>query len=97
MITASAGLAAHSLLLGSTLGQRPPLFPQPFEAPAGHARVVHGVPGIAMPEIVLHGAQVGAFVCKIVAARVPQHVWMDPLQAGTFAGDPNQVLHGRAC
>ena len=75
---------------------RPQLFPQPFEPATGHARIVHGVPGVAMPEIVLHGAQVGAPVGKIVAARVPQHVRMDPLQADTLAGDPHQVLHGRS-
>jgi hypothetical protein len=48
-----------------------PLIPQPLEAATRHARVVHGMPGIAMPEIVLHGAQVGALIGKIVAAGVP--------------------------
>jgi hypothetical protein len=57
----------------------------PFEATTRHASVVHGVPGVAMPEIVLHGAQVGAPVGKIVATRVAQRMRMDPLQAGTLA------------
>ena len=43
-------------------------FPQSLEAATGHARVVHGMPRIAMPEIVLHGAQIRAFIGKIVAA-----------------------------
>src|SRR6476469_4374257 len=49
-------------------GAAPTLFPQPLEAATGHARVVHGMPRIAIPEIVLHGAQVGPLVGKIVAA-----------------------------
>ena len=50
------------------------LFPQSLEAPAGNARVVHGVARITMAEVILHGAQIGALVGEIVAARVPQRV-----------------------
>ena len=32
-------------------------------------------------------------VGKVVAARVPQHVRMDAVQADTLAGEANQVLH----
>ena len=60
------------------------LFPQSLEAAAGNARVVHGMTRIAMAEVVLHGAQVRPLVGKIVAARVPQHVRVDPLQARTL-------------
>ena len=42
--------------------------PEPLEPPAGDPRVVDGVPGVAMPEIVLHRAEVGALVGEVVAA-----------------------------
>ena len=42
--------------------------PQPLEAATGDARVVDGVAGIAMAEIVLHGPEVGAPVGEVVAA-----------------------------
>ena len=62
------------------------LFPQSLESPAGNARVVDGVARIPMAEIVLHGAQVGALVGQIVAARVPQRVRVHVAQANACSG-----------
>ena len=92
----SAVEAQHLVARRAQRWPHPELLPLPFEAATGHAGVVHGVPGVAVPEIVLHGAQVGAPVGKVVTARVPQHVRVDPLQAGALTGDPHQVLHGRS-
>ena len=52
------------------------VLPQSLEPSAGDARVVHGVFGIAMPKVILHRAQIDAGIREVVAARVPQHVWV---------------------
>ena len=69
------------------------LFPQSLEAPAGNARVVHGMARITMAEVILHGPQIGAFVGEVVAARVAQRVRVNIEQANAFSGDPDQILH----
>jgi len=52
---------------------------------------------IAMAEVILHGAQIGAPVGEIVALRVAQRVRMDVEQANAFGGDADQILHRGAC
>ena len=44
------------------------LLPQPLEAPARHPRVVHGVPRVPMPEVILHRPEIRASVREIVSA-----------------------------
>ena len=73
------------------------LFPQSLEAPAGNARVVHGVARITMAEVILHGPQIGALVGEIVAARVAQRVRVNVEQANPFCGDADQILRRGAC
>ena len=64
-----------------------------LKAAAGNARVVDGMARITMAEIVLHGAQIGAPVGEIVAARVAQRVRVNVQQANAFSGDADQILH----
>src|SRR5262249_25142295 len=48
--------------------------PQPLEPVPGNARVVRCVVWITVPEVVLHGAQIGALVREIIATTLAQHV-----------------------
>src|SRR5262249_48852601 len=68
------------------------LLPQSLEPASGNARVVHGMPRVAVAEVVLHGAQVRAFVGQVEAAGVPKRVGMDVLEAGAVGGGPDQVV-----
>jgi hypothetical protein len=63
---------------------------------AGNARVVRRVLWIAMPEVIVHGAQICALVGQVVAATVAQHVRPDPAKLRRLAGDPDDVVHGLA-
>jgi hypothetical protein len=60
----------------------------------GDARVVRRVLWISVPEVILHGAQIGAPVGQVVAAAVPQHVRPDPAKPRGLAGHPDDVVHG---
>jgi hypothetical protein len=64
-------------------GRSPPLFPQPLKAPTSHARVVHGMLRIAMAEIILHDAQIGA-LCRQDSSR---------RSAVAYAGEPLASPH----
>jgi hypothetical protein len=59
-------------------------------------RIASGVSRIPVAEIILDGAEVRALVCKCEAAGVAQHVWVNSLQARTFADRCNHVAHGAA-
>ena len=48
--------------------------PKALKSPPRDTRVVHRMLWIAVPEVILHGAQIDACVRKVVAARVPQHM-----------------------
>jgi hypothetical protein len=85
------GLARHP---GARLAGELP--PQPLKPVASDARVVRGVLWIAVPEVILHGAQIGAPVGQVVAAAVAKHVRPHPPQLGRLAGDPHDVVHGLA-
>jgi hypothetical protein len=45
--------------------------PEPLESVPGDARVVRRVLWIAVPEVILHGAQIGAPVGQVITATVP--------------------------
>src|SRR3954454_643233 len=69
---------------GMAKGQpRPPwtptyasIFPEGFEALGGELGVAHRVLNVLVPEIMLQGSRVLAVVGQLIAARVPQHVWV---------------------
>jgi len=63
---------------------------------ARDARVVRRVLWIPMPEVILHGAQIGAPVGQVVTATVAQHVRPDPSKLRPLTGKPNDVVHGLA-
>jgi hypothetical protein len=63
---------------------------------AGDARVVRRMLWIAVPEIILHGAQIGSLVGQVVAATVAQHVRPDPSEFRRLAGHPDDVVHSLA-
>ena len=46
----------------------------------GNTGVVRGVLGISATEVILHGAQIGALVGQVVAARMAQVVGPDPAE-----------------
>jgi hypothetical protein len=62
---------------GTALSAAPTSLPQPLEAAAGDARIMDRMPRVAVAEIVLHRAQIGAPVGEVVATGVTQRVWMD--------------------
>ena len=71
----SARLAIGALWVGG-------LPPQPLEPMASDTCVVRRMLRIAVPEVVLHGAQIGAPIGQVVAATVAQHVRPDPAKVG---------------
>src|SRR5208283_4136413 len=75
------------------LDAMPSASPEPFEPPTGGLRVVDGVPGIAVPEVVLDEAQVVPLVSEREATGVPQRVRVGARQAGTLRCHRNQVIH----
>ena len=68
--------------------------PKTLEPVPCNPRVMCGVLGITMAEVVLHGAEIGAPVGEIVAARVTEHVRPDPAELCGLAGYPNNVVDG---
>ena len=60
------------------------------------ARIVRRVLWIAVPEVILHGAQIRALVGQVVAATVAQHVRPDPAKLRRLARHPDDVVHGLA-
>ena len=74
-----------------------PVLPaQPLEPMSRDAGVVGGVLGAAVPEVVLHGFEVGALVGQIVAAGLQQHVRPGPTELRLVAGKPHDVVAGLA-
>src|SRR5436309_3526213 len=59
---------AAPAIIGLSVRALPASLPQPLETAPCYARVMDGVPRVAMPEVVLHGAEVGAPIGKVVAA-----------------------------
>ena len=57
----------------------------------GNPGVMGGVLGIAVTEVVLHGAQVGALVDQM-AAGVPEHVGPDATELCGLASDPHDMI-----
>lgn len=68
--------------------------PQPVEPARGSARVMCGVPRIAMPQIVLDQPQVVTAIGEGETAGMAQHVGMDMAETGTVAGGREDVVHG---
>ena len=74
----------HSLINHARLSKtvlRIPSPPQTLEAPACGSRVVDGVPGVAVAEVVLDEVEVVALVGQREAAGVPQRVRVNVRQA----------------
>jgi len=53
-----------------------------------------GVLGIAVADVILHRAQIGPLIRKVIAAAVTQHVRPNPAELGLLAGEPDDVIHG---
>ena len=62
----------------------------------GNAGVMSGVLGISVTEVVLHGAQVGALVGKVVTAAVPEHVGPNAGELRLPASDPHDIIDALA-
>ena len=71
--------------------------PQSLETGSSSARVMSGVPRIAVSKIILDQPQVVSLVRQSEAAGMPQHVWMDVTQTGTFSGRGQNVIHRLPC
>ena len=71
-------------------------FPKPFEPAPRHARVVNGVPGITVAEVVLHHPQIRASVGQIKAAGVAERVRMRVLQSRDLGRSVDQVVDSLA-
>jgi hypothetical protein len=54
---------------------------------------MHCVPRIAVAELVLDSAQVGATVGQVIPTRMPQGVRVNALLASVSCGDGGQVVH----
>ena len=59
-----------------------------------HPGAVRGVFGVAVPKVVLHGAQIGAFVGEVVATGVAEHVRPDAAELRLFSRQPDDVVDG---
>src|SRR5262245_26888605 len=70
----------------------PRLLPEALETATGHAGIVRRVLGVPVAEIVLHGPQIGALVCQVVTARMPQHVGPYPAELRLLPGKPDDVI-----
>ena len=53
------------------------LIPQSLEATSRHSCVSGGVLRIPVTEEILGGAEINALVGEVIAARVPEHVWVN--------------------
>src|SRR3954467_9671768 len=67
--------------------------PEPLEPPAVSPRVVDGVPGIAVAEVVLDEAQIVPLVGEREAAGMAQRVRMDVGEAGARRRRRDEVVH----
>ena len=76
------------------LGSR--LLPQAFEPMPGNPGVMGGVLGIAVTQVVLHCAQVGALIGQVVAAGMAEHVRPDAPELCGLASDPHDIIDGLA-
>ena len=70
----------------------PSTSPEPFEPPTGSPRVVDGVPGIAVAEVVLDEAQIVPLVGEREAAGMAQRVRVHHSEAGTRRRRGDQVI-----
>src|SRR5262245_57889985 len=70
--------------------------PQTFEPMPGNAGVMGCVLGIAVAEVVLHGAQVRAFVGERVATGTAQHMRPDFAELCFVASLAHEVVEGLA-
>ena len=51
---------------------------------------------VSVTEVILHRAQVGALIGKVVAARMAQHVRPDAAELRLLASDPHDIIDGLA-
>jgi hypothetical protein len=72
------------------------LLPQSFEPVPSNRCVVCRVLGIAVPEVVLHGPEIGALICKVITAGMAEHVRPDPAELSLLASDPHDIVDGLA-
>ena len=73
-----------------------PLLPLPLEPMPGNPGVMGGMLWIAMAQVVLHGAQIGALVGQVVATGMAEHMWRDPVELRLLAGKAHDVVDGLA-
>src|SRR4051794_3048336 len=71
----------------------PSTSPEPFEPPTGSPRVVDGVPGIAVAEVVLDETQVMPLVGEREAAGMAQRVRVEVSEAGACRCRRDKVVH----
>jgi len=90
--SASAKGGAKESQQGSTLERRPLLSPQPLEPASGDPGVMGCVLVISLPEVVLHGSQIGALVGEIIAAGMPQHVRPDAARLLAPVTSPSHLI-----
>ena len=79
-----------------TAGSGPWLLPQAFEPMPGNPGVIGRVLGIAVTQVVLHCAQVGALIGQVVAAGMAEHVRPDAPELCGLASDPHDIIDGLA-
>ncbi len=88
--------APHLSRRGADVPIKQYLPPQALNPMPGDPSVMGGVLGITVPEVVLHGAQIGALVGQVVAARMAQHVRPDATELCSLASDPHDIIDGLA-
>src|SRR4029077_11049980 len=81
---------------GVTAGSGPWLLPQALEPMPRNPGVIGRVLGIAVTQVVLHCAQVGALVGEVVAAGMAEHVRPDAPELCGLASDPHDIIDGLA-
>ncbi|MFZ0854361.1 MAG: hypothetical protein WAO08_34830 [Hyphomicrobiaceae bacterium] len=62
----------------------------------GNAGVMGRALGISVAEIVLHGAEIGPLVGKVIAAAAAEHVRPDAPELRGLASDPHDIVDGLA-
>jgi hypothetical protein len=68
------------------------LLSQALEPMPGNRGVMSGVLGISVTQVVLHGAQVGALIGQVVAARMAQHVRPDATELRGLVSNPHGIV-----
>src|SRR5262249_1385283 len=77
----------------SSKSSAPSIFPEILEAFRRQLGVPHRVLDVLVAEVVLQRARIDALVRQLVAASVPQHVWMDgERHLGGLAEAQDQLL-----